>query len=118
MQAQRNRLLLPLASFFNDFGWELPILLLPLFIVNVLGASALAVGVVEGVAEATATVAKVFSGILADRTGRRKRLTAGGYLAANIARPLLYFITSWQGALGIRFVEKVGKGLRTSARDA
>ena len=118
METHRNRLFLPIASFLNDFGWELPILLLPLFIVNVLGASALAVGVVEGVADATATVTKVFSGLLADRTGQRKRLTELGYGAANLARPLLFFVTAWPMALLIRFVERVGKGVRTSPRDA
>jgi MFS family permease len=118
LETHRNRLFLPVASFLNDFGWELPILLLPLFIVNVLGASALAVGVVEGVADATATVTKVFSGLLADRTGQRKRLTELGYGAANLARPLLFFVTAWPMALLIRFVERVGKGLRTSPRDA
>ena len=87
METHRNRLFLPIASFLNDFGWELPILLLPLFIVNVLGASALAVGVVEGVADATATVTKVFSGLLADRTGQRKRLTELGYGAAKRMSP-------------------------------
>jgi MFS family permease len=115
---RRNRLFLPVASFLNDFAWETVVMLLPLFIVNVLGASALAVGVVEGVGDATSTVAKLVSGILADRTGSRKRLTAAGYLLAGLSRPLLYFVTFWQGALVIRFTERLGKGIRTSPRDA
>lgn len=115
---RRNRLFLPVASFLNDFAWEATTTLLPLFIVNVLGASALAVGVVEGVGEATATVAKLFSGILADRTGHRKRMAATGYLLAGLSRPLLFFVTFWPGALAIRFTERLGKGIRTSPRDA
>ena len=93
-------------------------MLLPLFIVNVLGAGPVAVGVVEGVAEFTGTVTKLGSGLLADRTGRRKDLTAAGYLTANVARPFLLVISAWPAAVAIRFVERVGKGLRTSARDA
>jgi MFS family permease len=121
IQAQggrRNRLFLPVASFLNDLAWEGPTLLLPLFITNVLGASALAVGVVEGVGEATATVAKLFSGILADRTGRRKRMAAAGYMLAGLSRPLLFFVNLWPEALAIRFTERLGKGIRQSPRDA
>ena len=117
-EGARNRLVFPLASFLNDFAWEVPTLLLPLFIVNVLGASALAVGVVEGAGDATATIAKLFSGILADRTGKRKAITATGYAAAGLTRPLLFFVTAWPGALAIRFTERLGKGIRGSARDA
>ena len=116
--AQRNRLVLPLASFLNDLGWELPVMLLPLFVLNVLHAGPIAVGVIEGVADATGTIAKLFSGLISDRFGNRKRLTASGYLLANIARPALFVVTAWPAAVGVRFAERVGKGLRTSARDA
>jgi MFS family permease len=116
--SSRNRLALPLASFLNDLAWELPVLLLPLFVVNVLNAGPIAVGVVEGVADATGTVSKIFSGILADRTGERKRITAGGYVLANLARPLFFISGAWPAIVAIRFIERVGKGLRTSARDA
>ena len=116
--ANRNGLILPLASFLNDLAWELPVMLLPLFITNVLAAGPVAVGVVEGVADATGTVAKIGSGLLADRTGRRKALTAGGYLVANVARPFFFVMTAWPAAVAIRFIERVGKGMRTSARDA
>lgn len=116
--SSRNRRALPLASFLNDLAWELPVLLLPLFVVNVLNAGPIAVGVVEGVADATGTVSKIFSGILADRTGQRKRITAGGYLLANLARPFFFLSGAWPAIVAIRFIERVGKGLRTSARDA
>src|SRR5450759_3945179 len=116
--SSRKRLALPLASFLNDLAWELPVLLLPLFVVNVLNAGPIAVGVVEGVADATGTVSKIFSGILADRTGERKRITAGGYLLANLARPFFFISGAWPAIVAIRFIERVGKGLRTSARDA
>jgi len=117
-RSSRNRRALPLASFLNDLAWELPVLLLPLFVVNVLNAGPIAVGVVEGVADATGTVSKIFSGILADRTGQRKRITAGGYLLANLARPFFFISGAWPAIVAIRFIERVGKGLRTSARDA
>lgn len=114
----RNRFFLPLASFLNDFGWELPVLLLPLFITNVLAAGPIAVGVVEGVADFTGTVTKIASGLLSDRTGRRKAITASGYVLANVSRPFFFVVGSWPSVVVIRFVERVGKGLRTSARDA
>jgi MFS family permease len=116
--AARNLVLLPVASFLNDLGWELPIMLLPFFILNVLGAGALAVGVVAGVADATQSVTKIASGVLSDRVGRRKQLTVAGYALATAARAFLLLITSWPHAIASRFFDQVGKGVRTSPRDA
>jgi MFS family permease len=117
-EGHANRILLPLASFLNDLGWELPILLLPLFVLNVLGAGPLAVGLISGVADATQSLTKIASGVLSDRLGRRKLMTASGYGIATAARSFLYVIGSWPLVLVSRFFDQIGKGLRSSARDA
>jgi MFS family permease len=84
----------------------------------VLGAGTAVIGLIEGIAEATASLTKVFSGSLSDRFGRRKGLTVTGYLLSTLAKPFLYFANSWQVVLGVRFTDRLGKGIRTSPRDA
>ncbi len=105
-------------SLFTDISSEMIYPLLPLFLSSVLGAGAVALGVIEGVAESTAALLKVASGIWADRVRRRKPMILAGYGIAGVARPLIGLATVWPFVLGIRFVDRIGKGLRTSPRDA
>lgn len=113
-----NVQLLALASFFQDLGSESPNIFLPLFLLNVVGAGTAAVGLVEGVAESTATFTKLASGWLSDRLDRRKPLVVLGYALSTATRPWLAAIGSWPPALFIRFGDRVAKGIRTSPRDA
>jgi MFS family permease len=92
--------------------------LLPLFLTATLGASPAVVGLVEGVAEATASLLKLASGRLADRGWNHKRLVVGGYGISNLARPLIGLALGWSWVLLLRFLDRVGKGIRTSPRDA
>jgi MFS family permease len=110
--------LLGLVSFFNDSASELIYPLVPIYLASVLMAGPKALGIIEGIAEATGSLLKLFSGVLSDRTRSTKRWVVGGYTVAAIARPLLAFTTSWPMVLVLRFADRVGKGLRTSPRDA
>ena len=92
--------------------------LIPLFLFNVLGVQTSIIGLIDGIAEATASLVKVYSGALSDRLGKRKTLTVLGYTLSTIAKPFLYFATTWQLVLGVRFTDRVGKGIRTAPRDA
>ncbi len=114
----RTVVLLGLVSLFTDFSSEMIYPLLPLFLVSVLGTGALSIGVIEGVAEATASFLKVFSGVWTDRARRRKPFIVLGYGLAGLARPLIGLAESWVTVLGLRFTDRVGKGIRTSPRDA
>ena len=101
-----------------DLSSELVHGLLPVFMTAVLGASMLAVGVVEGIAEATASIVKVFSGVLSDRLGRRKPLVVFGYGLAAASKPLFPLAGSVPLVLVARFMDRVGKGVRGAPRDA
>lgn len=114
----RTVVVLGLVSFLNDAASEMITPLLPLFLTVTLGAGPAVVGLVEGVAEATASLLKLISGRLADRGWNRKRLVLGGYGVSNSARPLIGLALGWGWVLGLRFLDRVGKGLRTSPRDA
>jgi len=92
--------------------------LIPLFLANVLGVGTGVIGLIEGVAETTASLLKVISGWLSDRLGERKWLTVGGYALSTLAKPFLYFATTWGWVLGVRLADRVGKGVRTAPRDA
>src|SRR5205807_9304010 len=105
-------------SLCMDLSSELVHGLLPVFMTAVLGASMLAVGVVEGVAEATASIVKVFSGVLSDRLGRRKPLVVFGYGLAAASKPLFALAASVPLVLVARFMDRVGKGVRGAPRDA
>ena len=110
--------ILGFVSLFMDISSELIHSLLPVFMVTSLGASALMVGVVEGVAEATALIVRVFSGALSDYLGRRKPLAVAGYALGAISKPLFALATGVGWVLTARFVDRVGKGIRGSPRDA
>ncbi|KPJ95635.1 MAG: hypothetical protein AMJ53_02400 [Gammaproteobacteria bacterium SG8_11] len=114
----RTVVILSLVSFLNDAASEMITPLLPIFLTAVLGAGPLVVGLVEGVAEATASILKLISGRLADRGWNAKGLVVGGYGLSNTARPLIGLAFGWAWVLVLRFLDRVGKGLRTSPRDA
>lgn len=109
---------LGLMSLFMDASSELVHSLLPVFMVSALGASAVSVGLVEGIAEATAAFVKVFSGALSDRSGKRKLLTASGYALAALAKPLFPLAGSVGWVLAARSIDRIGKGIRGAPRDA
>ncbi len=113
-----NVLILGLVSFFTDVSSEMIYPLLPLFLTTVLGAGPAFLGVIEGVAESTASLLKLVSGIVSDRLEGRKRLVLAGYSISSLARPFIAAATSPLTVLFIRFADRVGKGIRTSPRDA
>ena len=105
-------------SLLMDVSSEMIHALLPVYLVTVLGASALTVGVIEGVAEATASITKVFSGALSDRLGERKWLAATGYGLAAFTKPIFALAPSVGWVFTARFIDRVGKGIRGAPRDA
>jgi MFS family permease len=105
-------------SLLMDVSSELIHSLLPVFMVTALGASALAVGIVEGIAESTALIVKVFSGALSDWLGKRKALAALGYGLGALSKPLFALATTVPTVLGARFMDRIGKGIRGAPRDA
>jgi MFS family permease len=109
---------LGLVSLFMDLSSELVHSLLPVYMTTVLGASMLSVGLVEGIAEATASIVKVFSGVLSDALGRRKPLLVLGYGLAALSKPLFPLAWSVPLVLGARFMDRIGKGIRGAPRDA
>jgi MFS family permease len=114
----RTVIVLGLVSLLNDTASEMIAPLLPVFLTATLGAGPAVVGLIEGVAEAVASILKLVSGRLADRGWNRKALVVGGYGVSNAARPLIGLALGWGWVLGLRFLDRVGKGLRTAPRDA
>src|SRR5579859_5566533 len=114
----RNVVAAGLVSFFTDISSEMIVPVLPIFLTAVLGAPVTAVGLIEGVAESTASILRVFAGSISDRTGRRKPLILFGYGLANLTKPLLAISTTWPQVLAIRFGDRFGKGIRAAPRDA
>ncbi|MCL5045303.1 MAG: MFS transporter [Actinobacteria bacterium] len=107
-----------LVSLFTDISSEMIVPVLPLFLANTLKVPTGAIGVIEGIAESTASILKVFSGWLSDRVSRRKPLMVAGYGFSNVIKPLFGFATSWGQVLVIRFADRFGKGVRGAPRDA
>ncbi len=105
-------------SLLMDISSEMVHSLLPMFMVGTLGASALTVGLIEGIAESTALIVKVFSGTLSDYLGRRKPLAVIGYAMGALSKPLFAIATSTGMVLGARFIDRIGKGVRGAPRDA
>ena len=114
----RNVKVLGLVSLLNDLSSEVTVRTLPLFLANVLGVKTGIIGFIEGIAESTATLLKIASGYLADRLGRKKALTLWGYGLSAFTKPFLYFANTWSLVLAVRFLDRVGKGVRTAPRDA
>lgn len=109
---------LGLISFLTDLSSHMIFPLLPVFLTEVLGAGVLALGVIEGLAESTAACLKLASGYWADRVRRRKPFLLVGYGLAGLMRPLIGLATAWPVVLGLRFADRMGKGVRSAPRDA
>ncbi|MHB8807356.1 MAG: MFS transporter [Anaerolineaceae bacterium] len=114
----RNIWAVSLTSFFMDISSEMVINILPLFLSNVLGVKTNIIGLIEGVAEATASLLKMISGWLSDRLKTRKWLAVLGYGISALAKPFFYFANTWGAIAAIRWADRVGKGVRTAPRDA
>ena len=115
---KKNVFVLGLVSFFTDISSEMLYPVIPIFLTTVLGAPMAVVGIIEGVAESTASILKVVSGWLSDKVGKRKPFVVYGYGLSAVAKPLLALAYTWHFVLSARFLDRFGKGLRSSARDA
>ncbi len=113
-----NVIKLGIVSFFADVSSEMIYPLTPIFLTTVLGAPMAVVGLIEGVAEAIASIMKTVSGRMSDRTGRRRPFVFVGYLLSAVAKPLIALAGGWALVFVARFADRFGKGLRTSSRDA
>ncbi len=118
LQLPRNVIALGLVSLFNDASSEIIYPLLPLFLTGTLGASMAFVGLIEGMTESASSLLKLPAGWLSDRAGKRKSLVVFGYGLASLVRPLLAIATAAWQVLGLRFVDRIGKGVRSAPRDA
>jgi MFS family permease len=114
----RNIFVLGLTSLFNDFSSEMVYAVFPAFFTSVLRAGAGSLGLVDGISEAASNLFKIYSGHLSDRIQRRKPLIFAGYMLSTATRPFYVLVASVAGALGLRFLDRVGKGLRDAPRDA
>lgn len=114
----RNVWAVTLTSFLTDISSEMLFNLLPLYLFGVLGVRTAYIGLIEGLAETVASLMKMVSGWLSDRLGKRKWLAVSGYALSTVVKPLLYLTTTWLGVLGVRFGDRLGKGIRTAPRDA
>ena len=109
---------LGVVTLLNDLSSEVAVRTLPLFLANVLGVKAGIIGLIEGLAESTATLLKVVSGVVADRVGKKKALALWGYGLSGFTKPLLFFAAGWPLVLVVRVLDRIGKGIRTAPRDA
>jgi MFS family permease len=117
MRLPRAVWLLGWVSFFTDTASEMVYPLLPLFLTRVLGAGAMSLGIIEGVADAANSVLKIVSGRLTDRTGAPRPLVLAGYGLSSAVRPFIALTTTWIGVLALRFADRLGKGIRGAPRD-
>ncbi len=113
-----NVWVLTATSFLTDISSEMVLNLVPLFLANVLGVQTSIIGLIDGLAETTASLLKLYSGALSDKLGNRKWLTVLGYGLSTVAKPFLYFANTWGWVMGVRFADRIGKGIRTAPRDA
>ena len=113
-----NIILIGLISFLTDVSSELIFTRMPLFLANVVGAATVVIGLIEGVAESTASLLKLLSGWLSDKLGNRKHLAFAGYALSTLSKPGMLFAGAWGPIMAIRFAERVGKGIRAAPRDA
>lgn len=114
----RNVWVITATSFLTDVSSDMLFTLLPLFLANVLGVRPATIGLIEGAAETTASLLKIFSGYISDRLRARKWLTVAGYGLSAVVKPLLYVTVTWAGVLLVRVADRVGKGIRAAPRDA
>ncbi len=114
----RNVWAVSLTSFLMDISSEMVINILPLYLANVLGVRTNIIGLIEGVAESTASLLKLFSGWFSDKIGARKWLAVLGYGMSAAAKPFFYIANTWGVVAGVRWADRIGKGIRTAPRDA
>lgn len=114
----RNVWIVTITSLLTDISSEMLVNLIPFFLANVLGVRTGVIGLIDGLAETTASLTKIFSGAWSDKLGQRKWLTVAGYAISTLAKPFLFFANSWGWVLGVRFADRIGKGVRTAPRDA
>ncbi len=114
----RNVWAVSLTSFFMDVSSEMVINILPLFLANVLGVKTSLIGFIEGLAESTSSLLKLFSGWFSDRLQARKWLAVAGYALSTLTKPFFYFASNWGVVAAVRWIDRVGKGIRTAPRDA
>lgn len=114
----KNVVMMGLVSFFNDVASEMVYPIVPIFLTTVLGAPVSAVGLIEGIAESTASLLKVVSGRMSDKLKKRKIFVIFGYSFSTLSKVMLGFANAWPLVLFGRFIDRFGKGTRTSARDA
>ena len=113
-----NVFFLGVVSLLTDVSSEMIFTLVPLFLQNVLGAATTVVGLVGGISESTDALCRIFSGWLSDKRGKRKLLAVLGYSVSTLAKPFMYLATTWGAVAAIRFGDRIGKGVRSSSRDA
>jgi len=113
-----NVFFLGIVSLLTDVSSEMIFTLVPLFLRNVLRAPFITIGLIGGLSESVDAIFRIFSGWLSDKVGKRKPLAVLGYSISTIAKPFMYLASSWGAVLGVRFSDRVGKGIRTSSRDA
>ena len=117
-KGMRNVTALGLVSFFTDFSTEMVLGVLPFFIVSTLGASRALLGAIEGSSELTSYAFRMVSGSLSDKVGKRKVFVIAGYGLSTVTKPFFAASSSWIDAFVVRFIDRVGKGVRTAPRDA
>jgi MFS family permease len=113
-----NVFFLGVVSLLTDVSSEMIFTIMPLFVVNILGSGALVVGFMGGITESFDAIFRIFSGRISDRIRKRKLLAVLGYGLSTIVKPFMYIATSWGAALAVRFGDRMGKGIRSSPRDA
>jgi len=113
-----NVFFLGMVSLLTDISSEMIFTLVPLFLSNVLGAGTTIIGLVGGLSESTDAILRIVSGWFSDKLGKRKSLAVLGYSISTLAKPFMYLASSWGAVLAIRFSDRLGKGVRTSPRDA
>lgn len=113
-----NVFFLGLTSLLNDISSEMIFTLLPLFLTNILGVSTIIVGLIGGISGSADALFRILSGWYSDKIGRRKSLAVFGYALSAVAKPFMFIAASWGAVTGIRFVDRVGKGVRNAPRDA
>jgi MFS family permease len=114
----KNVVVISLVSFFNDIASEMIYPVVPIFLTTVLGAPVTVVGLIEGIAESTASILRVISGWFSDKFQRRKPFMIAGYVLSSLSKLIMAVSVHWSMILGGRFLDRFGKGVRTSARDA
>jgi MFS family permease len=113
-----NVLFLGIGSLLTDISSEMIFTLVPLFLANVLGTATTIIGLVGGLSDSVDNIFRIFSGWFSDRVGNRKMIAVAGYSLSTVIKPIMYIASSWAVVLGIRFGDRIGKGVRSSPRDA